>query len=152
VTADLNATLAKLAEALTELGHYQPTSLADTHDLLTILAGDGPYSVMGHLGTIIARLGNPSYNRTLHQLPDQAAELLQTATDYFANVVLEGEGGDVVSTALTAIAFPCAAPSAAAFLAKHGVQVDEPTDPAVSDTELEARLDQTLARLAGGAR
>jgi hypothetical protein len=147
VTADLNATLAKLAAALTELEHYQPTSLADTHDLLTILAGDGPYSVMGHLGTIIARLGNPSYNRTLHQLPDQAAELLQTLTDYYRNCVVDGEGEDVIDEALGAIERPWAVRSASAFLAGNDVHQDT-----VSDAEVEARVDRALARLAGGAR
>lgn len=131
----LHPTLHALADALQDLAAYRPASLGETTDLLLGIAGDGTgqYSLASHLAEIVANLGD-HHNPTLRQLPGRAQDLVQTATNYYRNCVVDGDAADVIGEVLTALEEPVRARTGGAFLAAQGVHVDlDPDDAAGED-------------------
>jgi hypothetical protein len=155
VTPTVHPIAAALRTALDAIADYQPRDLADTHHLLHSLAGDGTgdYNTASHLAHLIARLGSPRLNPTLHQLPaGPATDLIRTATDYYETVIVDGLGSDAIGEALTAIEQPWAARDGDAFLTAHGVDTDTDLTPAAA-IPARARMTtrpRTTTRPAGG--
>jgi hypothetical protein len=145
----LQILLGRAWAALDDLAEYQPHSLADVHALLTAVAGpDTPTgSLTDRIAEIIDRTGRSQH---LTDLPDQG-DLVQTCTAYYAGIVIDGEGGDVINEALAAIKHPWDARTSQAFLRAHHVTTDPDTIP--TDADIDLLTGRALARLTtGGAQ